>query len=172
MSNVAKLPLVYSCSGASSAAQMANHIAVRLDRLKAAEMSCIAGVGGDVKPLVRTAKSGRPIIALDGCPLHCAARILKRHGINADQHYDLSEMGVKKKMHEDFDSEEAKRLLQQIVKDSGLGAYSPANEASAPPASGSENTVPSSRPGSPSATDEEAPGLTSPAHYLREFKDW
>ncbi|HUJ72118.1 MAG TPA: zinc-binding protein, partial [Verrucomicrobiae bacterium] len=26
MSNEAKLPLVYSCSGASSAAQMANHI--------------------------------------------------------------------------------------------------------------------------------------------------
>ena len=96
MSNEAKLPLVYSCSGASSAAQMANHIAVRLDRLKAAEMSCIAGVGDDVKPLVRTAKSGGPIIALDGCPLHCAARILKRHGINADKHYDLSEMGVKK----------------------------------------------------------------------------
>ena len=66
MSNEAKLPLVYSCSGASSAAQMANCIAVRLDRLKVAEMSCIAGVGGDVKPLVRTTKSGRTVIALDG----------------------------------------------------------------------------------------------------------
>jgi uncharacterized metal-binding protein len=49
-------PLVYSCSGASSAAQMANHLAVKLDRLKVAEMSCIAGVGGDVKPLVRSAR--------------------------------------------------------------------------------------------------------------------
>jgi uncharacterized metal-binding protein len=172
MSNEAKPPLVYSCSGASSAAQMANYIAVRLDRMKAAEMSCIAGVGGDVKPLVRTAKSGRPIIAFDGCPLHCAARILKRHGINADKHYDLSEMGVKKKMHEDFDPEEAKRLLQQIMKDSELGGYSPANEAIAPQASGSQNTVPSSRLGSPSATEEEAPELTSPVYYLREFKDW
>ena len=61
----AKRPLVYSCSGASSAAQMANYIAVRLDRLKAAGMSCIAGVGGEVKLLVRTAKSGRLIIALE-----------------------------------------------------------------------------------------------------------
>jgi uncharacterized metal-binding protein len=172
MSNEAKLPLVHSCSGASSAAQMANHIAVRLDRLKAAEMSCIAGVGGDVRPLVRTAKSGRPIIALDGCPLHCAARILKRHGINADKHYDLSEMGVKKKMHEDFDPEEARCLFQQIVRDSGLGGYSPATEAITTPASGPENAVPSSRPGSPSATEEEAPELTSPVCYLREFKDW
>ena len=46
-------PLVYSCSGASSAAQTCNHLAVKLDRAGAAEMSCIAGVGGDVKPLVR-----------------------------------------------------------------------------------------------------------------------
>jgi hypothetical protein len=59
MSNEAKLPLVYSCSGASSAAQM-------------------------------------------------------------------------------VDPEEAKRLLQQIVKDSWRGGYSPANEAIALQACGSE----------------------------------
>ena len=40
------LPLVYSCSGCSSAAQMANDLALRLDRAGVAEMSCIAGVGG------------------------------------------------------------------------------------------------------------------------------
>lgn len=112
-----KLPLVYSCSGASSAAQMANHIAVKLDRLKLAEMSCIAGVGGDVKPLVRTAKSGRPIIALDGCPLQCAAQILKRHGLKADKHYDLSKMGVQKKYHEDFDPQQASNLARHIAND-------------------------------------------------------
>lgn len=109
------LPIVYSCSGASSAAQMANHIAVKLDRLEVAEMSCIAGVGGDVKPLVRTAKSGRPIIALDGCPLHCAAKILQRHGLKADKHYDLSKMDVPKRKHEDFDPQQAAQVLEKIV---------------------------------------------------------
>ena len=109
------LPLVYACSGASSAAQMANHIAVKLDRLKIAEMSCIAGVGGDVKPLVKTALSGRPILALDGCPLQCAAKILARHGLKADKHLDLSELGVKKRKHEDFDPQEAARVLQQLL---------------------------------------------------------
>ena len=63
------LPLVYSCSGCSSAAQMANHLALRLDRAGAAEMSCIAGVGGGVTGLVRTAQAGRRILALDGCVL-------------------------------------------------------------------------------------------------------
>lgn len=35
------LPLVYSCSGCSSAAQMANCLALELDRKGVAEMSCI-----------------------------------------------------------------------------------------------------------------------------------
>ncbi len=115
MNDYENLPLVYSCSGASSAAQMANHLAVKMDRMKVAEMSCIAGVGGDVKPLVRTAQSGRPIIALDGCPLHCARHILKRHGLTPDKHYDLSKIGVKKTKHEDFDPQEAAAVLEKIV---------------------------------------------------------
>ncbi len=115
MNDHGKLPLVYSCSGASSAAQMANHLAIRLDRLKVAEMSCIAGVGGDVKPLVKTALSGQPIIALDGCPLQCTAKILDRHGLKADKHLDLSDLGVQKRKHEDFDPQEAARILQRLL---------------------------------------------------------
>jgi uncharacterized metal-binding protein len=171
MSNDRKLPLVYSCSGASSAAQMANHIAVKLDRLKVAEMSCIAGVVGDVKPLVRTAKSGRPIIALDGCPLHCAAQILKRHGLEADKHFDLSELAVKKPKHEDFDPEEAARVLQHILADPGFpGPTAPANEKhlcnaiaaispTAPPAN------------STSEAEDEPRECASPPCYLSEFRD-
>ncbi|MFC7483997.1 putative zinc-binding protein [Luedemannella flava] len=51
-------PLVYSCSGCSSAAQLANALAIRLDRQGVAEMSCIAGLGGDVPSLVRLAHPG------------------------------------------------------------------------------------------------------------------
>ena len=109
------LPLVYSCSGCSSAAQMTNHIAVGLDRLGVAEMSCIAGVGGGVPGLVRIARSGRPIVALDGCPLHCSLHCLARHGIEPDLHVDLSRLGVKKKIHKDFDREEADRHLETIL---------------------------------------------------------
>lgn len=126
MSRGGPRPIVYSCSGASSAAQMANHLAVKLDRLELAEMSCIAGVGGDVEPLVRTAKSGRPIVALDGCPLHCAARILARHGLRPDRHFDLSGMGVRKRKHEDFDPREAARVFEEIRRDLTSSTEEPA----------------------------------------------
>lgn len=110
-----KLPLVYSCSGCSSAAQMTNHLALRLDREGVAEMSCIAGVGGGVAGLVRTAQSGRRILALDGCVLKCASACLANAGVVADVHLVLSEHGVKKRQHADFDPAEAQRVYAAEV---------------------------------------------------------
>ncbi len=108
------LPLVYSCSGCSSAAQMANHIAVRLDREGVAEMSCIAGVGGDVPSLVNKAISGRTIVALDGCALNCARCCLARHGVKPTLHLQLNVFGVKKRYHMDFDPAEADKIHHQV----------------------------------------------------------
>ncbi|WP_449192169.1 putative zinc-binding protein [Thauera sp.] len=107
------LPLVYSCSGCSSAAQMANHVALRLDREGEAEMSCIAGVGGNVPHLVRIAQSGRPILAIDGCALECTRSSLAQRGVQPARHMLLNEQGVKKRYASDFDADEAERVLQQ-----------------------------------------------------------
>ena len=101
------LPLVYSCSGCSSAAQLANAIALRLDRAGRAEMSCIAGVGGDVPSLVRLAVSGRPVVAIDGCALKCVAGCLARHRVHPAVHCELAKMGVKKRYKTDFDPAQA-----------------------------------------------------------------
>lgn len=109
------LPLAYSCAGCSSSAQMANYIAVSLDRRGLAEMSCIAGVGGDVPKLVRIAKSGRPIIAIGGCALACVKNCLARHGLVAERYYLLSDMGVRKRYATDFDPAEATQVFNSIA---------------------------------------------------------
>jgi uncharacterized metal-binding protein len=114
-SPIGTAPLVYSCSGCSSAAQLANALAIRLDRLGAAEMSCIAGLGGDVPSLVRLARSGRPIVALDGCALVCVQATLRRHGILPDCHVILSHHGVRKRRHADYDDADADRLLPMVL---------------------------------------------------------
>ena len=111
----AHLPQVYACSGCSSAAQMTNRIAVRLDREQRAEMSCIAGVGGRVKALVRTAKSARKILVLDGCPLHCASKTLEQFDIEISAHLDLSTLGVKKHYHQDASEAEYQQVWQQSI---------------------------------------------------------
>ena len=110
----ARLSLVYSCSGCSSAAQMANHLALKLDREGIAEMSCIAGVGG-VTGLVRTAQSGRRILALDGCVPKCASACLANAGVVADTHLVLSDYGVRKRQHADFNLTEAQQVYAAEV---------------------------------------------------------
>ena len=109
------LPIVYSCSGCSSVAQMANYIALELDKRGLAEMSCIAGVGGNVPHLVKIAHSGRPIIALDGCPLACTKACLAQHDIEPDSYHLLNQYGVKKIYHTGFDSDTAQAVLELVI---------------------------------------------------------
>jgi uncharacterized metal-binding protein len=117
MARPRSLPLVYSCSGCSSVAQLANYVAICLDRAGLAEMSCIAGVGGDVPSLVKIAKSGRPVIAIDGCSLHCVRSCLARHGIEPARQYTLTDFEIKKRFHMDFDENEAKRVFDHVSAD-------------------------------------------------------
>jgi len=114
MPNTPSTPLVYACSGCSNVAQLANDIALSLDQHGDAEMSCIAGVGGHVPKLVKTAKSGRPIIALDGCALACVANCLKQHGIKANNHIILSELGLKKRYKTAFNETECATITTNI----------------------------------------------------------
>lgn len=108
--------LVYSCSGCSSAAQLANAVALKLDRAGIAEMSCIAGIGGDVPSLLRTARSGRPIVALDGCELACVRSSLARHGLAPALYFDLSEQGVRRRQQVDFDPVQAQRVFRTVAQ--------------------------------------------------------
>jgi uncharacterized metal-binding protein len=106
--------LIYACSGCSNLAQVANDIALRLHRDGQAEMSCIAGVGGNVKSLVRIARSGRPIVAIDGCHLHCVKSCLQHHDIAPDVHYTLTELGARKRMKSDYDVEDFEHFYEMV----------------------------------------------------------
>jgi len=111
------LPLIYSCSGCSNIAQLANSVAIELDREIKAEMSCIAGVGGGVKALVKKARSGRTIIALDGCPLHCVANCLSQQNVVADFHYTLTDQGFTKSYHDSCAASDVARVKAKILGD-------------------------------------------------------
>lgn len=120
MSSKDKDVIIYSCSGCSNVAQLANSVAVKLDRSGLAKMSCIAGVGGDVKPLVKVAEKAQKILALDGCPLQCVAECLKRHQIEPTVHLVLTEHGLVKNPSEDVTPETVEEFYQKaaaIVKD-------------------------------------------------------
>lgn len=115
-----KLPLVYSCSGCSNVAQLANSIAVHLDRTGQAEMSCIAGVGAGIKPFLRLARSGREILCIDGCPHRCAQTCLENSGVTPKWHVALTDSGLKKESHRDASAGDFTTLLARVRSLLGL----------------------------------------------------
>ncbi len=110
-------PLIYSCSGCSDVAQLANDTAVALDHAEEFEMSCISGVGGKVAPLVRKAQSGRPMLVIDGCQLHCAKSCLENVGVNIPEvhHIKLYELGYKKRYGQSYDKETVDAVYQYVL---------------------------------------------------------
>ncbi len=88
--------VVYACSGCSDAGEIADCIARRLTRDGAAQMSCLAGIGGRVKSLLIKAENAQRIMVIDGCPLNCAAHTLKLAGFQKFDHLELHKIGIRK----------------------------------------------------------------------------
>ena len=111
------LPVVYACSGCTSAGELADHAARELDRAGLAEMASIAGIGADEPQQLSRAGSRYPVIVIDGCANGCARRCLQAHGIEPARHYVLSRHGVGRRPRERFTPEEAERVLALLRKD-------------------------------------------------------
>ena len=88
--------MVYDCSGCSDAGETADRIARQLTRDGAAEMSCLAGIGGRVKSLLRKGEQAERILVVDGCPLNCAAHTLRLAGFQKFDHLELHKIGIRK----------------------------------------------------------------------------
>ena len=105
--------IVYACSGASNLGQLANEIALRLDRLGLAELACLTEVGvgdGGVPD-----SSERPVLAISGCASGCCAAMLARHGLEPVRSIVLAERGVAKAKHVLVDDEGRERVFGQVL---------------------------------------------------------
>ena len=103
---------VYACSGASNLGQLANEIAVRLDRLGLADLACATEVGaegGDEKG------SSKPVLAISGCTSACCAAMLARNGIAVSRSVILAERGIAKAKHVLVDDDSTERVFGQVL---------------------------------------------------------
>ena len=88
--------VVYACSGCSDAGEIADRVARQISRDGAAQMSCLAGIGGRVKSLVAKAANAERILVVDGCPLNCARHTLELAGFTKFDHLELHKLGIRK----------------------------------------------------------------------------
>jgi len=90
-----RIMLIFGCSGGSDVGGLADQAARRLAKDGKGKMYCLAGVGAGIPNMLETARSAERIIAIDGCQVNCAKRIMENAGLRAE-HYNLKDMGFEK----------------------------------------------------------------------------
>jgi len=88
--------VIFPCSGAADVGKIADLSARKLSEDGVGRMSCLAGIGGRVKPLMEIATGAKAILAIDGCPLHCARNTLEKAGFKKFEHLCLADIGMVK----------------------------------------------------------------------------
>jgi uncharacterized metal-binding protein len=88
--------LVLACSGGSDVGELADRTARALKAAGTAKMYCLAGIGGQLPSMVKTAKAADTLLAIDGCPQNCATHCLKNAGIETFHHLKLADLGFEK----------------------------------------------------------------------------
>ena len=90
-------PVVYACMGCSNVGRMAHDIALTLDQDGLAEMSNLSGILADNEGLLTTLEKSTSVIVIDGCEEHCSKECLTEKGVEIDQHFTLTSVGIIKR---------------------------------------------------------------------------
>jgi len=88
--------LIFPCSGGSNVGQIANQAGVKLTQDGFGNIFCLAGIGGHVSGMIESAKGGKVIVAIDGCPVACAKKTLEHAVFNIDEYVQVTEIGIEK----------------------------------------------------------------------------
>jgi uncharacterized metal-binding protein len=111
--------MVLACSGGSNVGQISNEVARKLTVENKAVMFCLAGLGGDVEPLVERTKEADRVLVIDGCPVACAKKTVERHGIEHEW-LELTDCGIEKTPSLELDAAEVECAMN--AADEILGA--------------------------------------------------
>lgn len=105
---------VVACTGASNAEQIANQAAIELAKEKVAGFSCLAGVGAYIKGMVKSGKEADLMVAIDGCPVQCAAKTLQHAEIEPAIQKIITELGLEKSKDLVPDEKACSKVIEKI----------------------------------------------------------
>jgi uncharacterized metal-binding protein len=113
------LIIVATCDGASSTGQIGNEVGRRLTKTypNTVRMCCLSAVGAGSKTHIDIFKSAKAVIAINGCQLMCASKVLRDKGIQTSYEVVVAKEGIDKLPSLDFSDEEVMKIANKIVND-------------------------------------------------------
>ena len=105
--------MILACSGGSNVGQISNEVARKLTVENKGMMFCLAGLGGDVQPLVERTEAAERVLVVDGCPVACAKKTLERHGLDHEW-VEITSLGIEKCPDLELDAEEVECVMKAL----------------------------------------------------------
>lgn len=110
--------MILPCSGGSNVGQLSNEVAKQLTIDGKGLMFCLAGLGGDIEPMLERARGAARILVIDGCPVACAKKTVERHDLGHEW-LELTSLGIDKCPELELDAETvacAMRAAEQMLE--------------------------------------------------------
>ncbi|MCE5296894.1 MAG: putative zinc-binding protein [Euryarchaeota archaeon] len=104
--------MIFPCAGACNVGQLANDLTKDMSKKGIGRMACIAAVGSGGMMAINAAKQTKVILAVDGCPVGCAKKILEKNGIVPTVHVLVTDIGMKKTDELSYSEDEMKRMFK------------------------------------------------------------
>ena len=110
---------IVACSGASNVGQIANQAAIELAKEKVGGFFCLAGVGAHIKNMVKAGKEADLVVAIDGCPVQCAAKTMQHAEIEPAIQVIVTELGIEKSHDIAVDKRECSIVVEKVKEEMG-----------------------------------------------------
>ncbi len=110
---------IVACSGASNVGQIANQAAIELAKEKVGGFFCLAGVGAHIKAMIESGKEADLVVAIDGCPVQCAAKTLQHAEIEPAIQVIVTDWGVEKSHDIAVDQEACSKVIRKVKEEMG-----------------------------------------------------
>ncbi|MFH0959385.1 MAG: putative zinc-binding protein [Pseudomonadota bacterium] len=110
--------MIVACSGASNVGQISNQVAVELTREGFGKMFCLAAVGAHINNFVFSAQNVDNLVAIDGCPVGCAMRLLEHAEVPVSNYLVVENLGIEKTADNLFAADDVEKV-KAAVKGAG-----------------------------------------------------
>ena len=107
--------MVFPCSGGSNCGQIANKVAVDMTEDGVCAMYCLAGIGANIPSMIESAKAAKHVVAIDGCSIGCAKKILEHAGLTVTDYIDLAKEGLIKNTNFNLSQQEV-FFITKVIK--------------------------------------------------------
>ncbi len=107
--------LIFPCSGGSNVGQIANQVGVQLTQDGLGKIFCLAGIGGHVSGMIESTKTGKMVVAIDGCPVACAQKTLEHAGFKIHEYVQVTDLGIEKNHNFDLNPSEVGKVTTYLT---------------------------------------------------------